>query len=191
MGAIETEHLITDNVNLVYFLANQWHRKFEPKHLYDYDELVSEGFVGLTKAAKTFDPEKGWKFSTYAGICIRNQILQYARKVQRNQGWIVASLDDTIKDDEGKETAHIEFIAGSEITDDYSFRNELRVLYQKFGNPRKRDHVEEREKVIFELMCRGFRQVEITKMLGLQQRNVAKYQDSIRQRVKELWLYKH
>lgn len=40
-------------------------------------DLIQEGNVGLLKAVKHFDYAEGFKFSTYAYKCIRNQILRY------------------------------------------------------------------------------------------------------------------
>lgn len=38
------------------------------------DDLMSEAVLGLIKASERFDPDMGWKFSTYAVPCIRQAI---------------------------------------------------------------------------------------------------------------------
>lgn len=57
-----------ENIKLVYFVCN----KFKNCGI-EYEDLVSIGTYGLLKAQKTFN--RNFKFSTYACICIRNEIL--------------------------------------------------------------------------------------------------------------------
>jgi RNA polymerase primary sigma factor len=48
-------------------------RQYQGRGL-DIDDLVSEGNIGLIKAAQKFDPEKGVPFVNYAVVFIRRQI---------------------------------------------------------------------------------------------------------------------
>lgn len=45
----------------------------------EFDDLVSIGNIGLIKAVTSFDPSRNSNFGTYAGMCIRNEILMYNR----------------------------------------------------------------------------------------------------------------
>lgn len=53
--------LAEENLGLVHLCAN----KFRGRGI-DYEELYSAGCIGLLKAVKAFDTERGVKFSTYA-----------------------------------------------------------------------------------------------------------------------------
>lgn len=48
------------------------------------EDLAQEGMLGLLAAIKTFDPQKGASFSTYAGACVGNRITTAVRKSLRS-----------------------------------------------------------------------------------------------------------
>tara|TARA_A100001201_G_scaffold51829_1_gene51363 strand:+ start:15056 stop:15904 length:849 start_codon:yes stop_codon:yes gene_type:complete len=62
---------IASNLRLVIKIA----RSYENLGL-DLEDLISEGNIGLVSAVDRFDPEKGAKFSTYAGFWIRQRIMR-------------------------------------------------------------------------------------------------------------------
>jgi RNA polymerase sigma-32 factor len=64
--------LVTGNLRLVVKIALQY-SNFEPNLL----DLVQEGNVGLLRAVRKFDSQRGTRFSTYASFWIRAYILKY------------------------------------------------------------------------------------------------------------------
>ncbi|MFD3261890.1 sigma-70 family RNA polymerase sigma factor [Paenibacillus lentus] len=71
----DMEQFVTENAGLVYSIA----AKFKNIQGHDYEDIVSEGMMGLLHAYSRFDPTKtaAKRFSTYAVTCIRGYILRY------------------------------------------------------------------------------------------------------------------
>lgn len=67
------EKLIKSNIKLVASVARKMQGKANPKTL-TFLDLVQEGAIGLSRAAELFDPERGYKFSTYSYWWIRQAI---------------------------------------------------------------------------------------------------------------------
>ena len=61
--------LIESNMRLVINIAKAYRNRSMP-----IEDLIQEGAVGLMQAAERFDPEKGFRFSTYATHWIRQAI---------------------------------------------------------------------------------------------------------------------
>ena len=79
-----TEELMTLNLGLVRSIA----LKFRDRGV-EYEDLVQIGSIGMLKAIRSFDLEKGTVFSTYAVPKITGEIRRYMRddgaiKVSRN-----------------------------------------------------------------------------------------------------------
>lgn len=64
--------LVEANLGLASYVA----KKYIGLGGLEYEDLVSEGYFGLLAAAERFDPTRGYKFSTYACIWIRQAILK-------------------------------------------------------------------------------------------------------------------
>ncbi len=76
------DKLVENNTALVHACA----RRFAGKGV-EYEELYSEGCVGLVKAARNFDESLGYKFSTYAVPVILGEI----KRIFRDSGAVKVS----------------------------------------------------------------------------------------------------
>ena len=112
----EVEKLVTENIGLVRHIAKQIDVPYIQQ-----EDLVSEGTIGLIKAAQTFDENKKIKFSTYSAACIKNQMLMYLRK-EKPFGE-VRSIDFTIHEDkDGNKLALSDLIA-----DEINYYEEIEI----------------------------------------------------------------
>lgn len=76
------EELVENNIGLVHSCAN----RFRGRGI-EYDDLFQAGCLGLVKASKSFDSEKGFAFSTYSVYVILGEI----RKLFRDGGSVKIS----------------------------------------------------------------------------------------------------
>lgn len=89
--------LVVENTGLVYEVVYRMVRagKLLPRLV---EDAISEGMIGLMKAAVFYDPDLGHQFSTLAMLSIRRQIICYIKKEINQTKRNVASLDDPISD---------------------------------------------------------------------------------------------
>lgn len=72
-----------------------------PKH-YDYNDLVSDGMVGLLLAIERFDPSRGVKFETFATYYVKGAILDNLPKlpkVKKTQEEVVYQNSEDVETD--------------------------------------------------------------------------------------------
>lgn len=67
--------LVENNVNLVFAAVRKYVAGWHPED----EDTISIGYVGLCKAAATFNPTRSVAFSTYAVRCIVNEIYKEFR----------------------------------------------------------------------------------------------------------------
>lgn len=88
------KNLAENNRNLVYAAI----RRYIGGEYVTNEDMVSDGFLGLCKAAATFDPDRSVMFSTYAVKCILNEITKEFRHRMckcRGCGDVPVSLNQT------------------------------------------------------------------------------------------------
>lgn len=74
-------HLIRQHEGLVHTVLQGVYRYGVP-----YADLVQEGRIALWRAVQGFDPERGYAFSTYAGVAIQRRTYTYVKRMTRPQG---------------------------------------------------------------------------------------------------------
>ncbi len=110
------EKLVLDNYGLV---VSQALKLVVQKQ--DLDDYIQIGLMGLLKAIRNYNPEKS-KFSTFATVCIRNEILKFMKKQTRQNRRI------TLRETPKKEILLWEFQPDN-LTED-----ELDILDMKLQN---------------------------------------------------------
>lgn len=71
------EELIMRYVSLIHFVLGRL--GFNPYGGIEYDDLASQGMLGLIEAVDHYDPAFGTRISTYATLKIRSKVLDYLR----------------------------------------------------------------------------------------------------------------
>lgn len=94
--------LFEQNERLIHLIAHRWETSLP------YEELVSCCWLGMLKAYRAFNPDKGIKFSTLYTTCAENEIRVYLRNIQRYKKFNFISLERTYNKMNGPEEEEIE-----------------------------------------------------------------------------------
>lgn len=70
--------LIEHNLRLVAHVVRKYETSGE-----DMEDLISIGTIGLIKAIKTYNDERGVRLATYAARCIENEVLMHLRNIKK------------------------------------------------------------------------------------------------------------
>jgi RNA polymerase sporulation-specific sigma factor len=117
----EQQKMVEDNINLARYMTNKWLKGGVRN--FDYDEIFSMFSFALCKAARTFDPNKGAKFATYAGRCMENELKMAFRKRgnQSRNGTDIYLSEVLTEDNEGNPAS----LEGLLSNDDHLKYNEI------------------------------------------------------------------
>lgn len=165
----DVDTLVQDNLYFVHFIL----KKYYPPEGYEYDDLFQVGCIGLVKAAKKFDPSRGFKFTTFAGPWIESEVLKLIRshKAVKRTG-DVFSMDWTGEDEEGSLAdllANYDSVE-EEVEANWLFSELLR-----------------QEPVITMLALQGYTQTEIGRKLGISQVHVSRKMQFMKQTAAALY----
>ncbi|MDR4508552.1 MAG: FliA/WhiG family RNA polymerase sigma factor [Candidatus Brocadiaceae bacterium] len=100
-NARDKEKIIEEHGQTVKFIAYKLNQALPS--CVEADDLISAGIIGLMEAAERFDPDRGFKFKTFAEFRIRGAMLDELRRLD----WVPRAMRDQSKQIE-KARAEIE-----------------------------------------------------------------------------------
>lgn len=146
---MNSEETFDKNKKLVFYVIN----KNYPK-LRNDEDISQSGYLGLWKACKKFDVNRGIKFSSFAIKCIKNEIGMFLKAQNKHIG--VESLEE-LQIEPFKEDEH----------------NELEFPFQIFSG-KKREYLE--------LLFKGEKNIHIK--LGVSRETLRQWRNQIAERLK-------
>jgi len=106
------DQLVVDNINL----ARAFAKRFAIRTRRDYDEMEAVAFVGLVKACRRFNPDAGFKVSTYLSRIIEGTMKQWLRDhgylIRYPRSWREVGPRARRLQQEGKTTQQIAELVG-------------------------------------------------------------------------------
>lgn len=119
----------------------------------DQDDLFSEGLLGLMNSVKTFKSDKDTSFSTYAGVCISNRMINALKKSDRISKREENIDDHIVSKGDSPESIVLEREAVSELIDGLQYLSKL-------------------EREVFNLYIHGESYTDISNALGISAKSV-------------------
>lgn len=115
--------IVKNNLDLVTYLAKKYFPRTPRETALNIDDLISEGYLGLLDAIKSFDLTKNVKFRTYAWECIKNQIFKGLKSEQRKHK-NVFPLNNNVNDEESEFQSTKVLLSPINIEDDIAQKYE-------------------------------------------------------------------
>lgn len=165
------EEMFNKNIKLAYKVAN----KYKINNLQEFEDIKQVALMGLWKAVLNYNGEHA--LSTFAYVVIQNEINFYLRKTKKNENEISIkteihenlTLEDTLQAEDNIEQLleNIEMIEVRQMLDNV-LKNE-----------------KEKNKKIYELQERGYKQREIGEVVNLSQVQVSRIIKKINKKVSD------
>lgn len=152
------EQLILSNINIVRHVLKSLHIDMSD------EDLLADGIEQLIIAADTFDPSKGFQFSTYAARVIKNEFLTSFRKKEIVP---VISLDSTIDSGDSENDCFANAIPGNENVERDVIAGDIKKRMRKVLKNRE-------YQILTMYFYEGLNQPEIAKILRTSRSNVSK-----------------
>lgn len=160
--------LIERNLRLVAHVVRKYETSGE-----DMEDLISIGTIGLIKAIKTYNAERGVRLATYAARCIENEVLMHLRNIKKVRQEV--SIYDPIGyDKEGNEISLLDVLTvDNEIFDMVEAKLQEEKVRGKIGV------LSQRERQVIEMrygLFNGLKETqrEIARKLGISRSYVSR-----------------
>ncbi|MGI5921008.1 MAG: RNA polymerase sporulation sigma factor SigK [Syntrophomonadaceae bacterium] len=175
--------LIEHNLRLVAHVVKKYENRSE-----DLEDLISIGTIGLIKAIKTFNEDRGVRLATYAARCIENEVLMHLRNMKKTKQE-VSMYDPIGYDKEGNEISLIDI-----LTTDNEIVDQVEAKLQEEKIREKMEALSQREQEVIELrygLFTGFKETqrEIAKKLGISRSYVSRIEKrAVKKLIREISL---
>ena len=169
MNSAEKAELAEKNMALVWYAVRQFQSTG-----YDVEELYSAALLGMAKALSNFDLSRGFKFSTFALFCMKNEILMELRRGKRRISAVY--YDDLISSGKDDGLTLLETLPSSADTEGEAIS---KVALQKALGL-----LTQREREMLVLDADGQRQADIAKDYGVSQSYVSRIVAGAKQKIR-------
>lgn len=175
------DDLILNNEKLIYYVLGKMNLYEQREDYYDI------GMIGLIKAAKTYVPNKGIVFSTYAVRCIKNEVLIEIRKEKSNKrkvNYNCVSLEQPVNgNDDEKITIGDTLKSNIDIEKEMIRKEERELLYKSLSK------LSDKEQFVINHYyglngCEKLKQEELAKILNVQQGQISRIKNKSIQKLK-------
>lgn len=150
---------------------------------YDYNDLVQEGMIGLSRAITDYKSQKDVQFNTFANVCIERQIFSFLRNIDSGKHKV---LNDSISFDTTTNTYGKSL---DQILDDKNINPETSFVQNEETNDLFDNILAEltdKESEVFKLRTQGFTYKEIASLLNISEKSVSKSIEKIKIKVSKI-----
>jgi RNA polymerase sigma factor (sigma-70 family) len=168
------EELFEQNKSLVHFIYSK-HFALSQEIQSWKDDILQEGLIALWKACKSYDEAKGFSFSTLACACIHSAMVTYInRKILKHNSTV--SFEEIISEDaDGNQIKLGDCIPGTNTESTLEILNILKAVLSQCS---------ERAQQVNALILQGYKQEEISVILGISQTMVSRDWNKFKEKFK-------
>ena len=181
---MDRNKLIEENLNLIPYIYKRYVIKDDLTKRWRED-ILQEGYLGLVRAAKNYNPDSSLSFSTLSHISVKRAMWSFIRILHNQNPQNLISLDTEIKDEDHGITTIGDLILDSNNMEQDIINKEL-FKYEKDLFDQLLLLCPPKRKEIFELYYHGYKINQITNILNVSRSYIA---DTLKQETRLFKLY--